>query len=535
MYTSQILHSYFGICSPILLVLTVLILVIAHKRTRQRGFVLPPTTEAVQGKRLALIWICLACYLFLMAVLSSTSVQGDDWLFLDTGQHPLYDRFFIALRRYLQMNARIGEMVCVISGFTLSRWQCWVITPLFAVAAPFALYALVKVKGESIFSSKGKMFFLFGFMLCLLGVYLPFWRNYWCFAAAHNYLFPTVLIIYFLSFFRSDGDVRQGNVWKAAGLFALGLVCGWGTECTSALLLPLLGIWVAYNLFSGKNCLPFASYCGFIGFMWGTAVLFGAPGLYSRDAWDSQTKNIDIASMSSEQIHSFVSNLTWDKVELLKGSSGIISLSDIPLWLHTYFLPFILERFLQCCAVGAGVWLILFIVKAAGKGANRRRELLTALLMALAAIACAVSYIPKCIPTAMSFLPPCFILIAGCSYLYLRAPMKARKTLAATLSLAGIVLLLPAAVQAWQYKVQQLERNDYIARQIQEGKKEIAVETINVDTWWPTLGLFKHNDIKTDPEAYPNIFAASYYNIDAIYRIPSEEEKETDETSPPAK
>ena len=533
MYTSQILHSYFGICSPILLVLTVLILVIAHRRTRQRGPV--PATECMHGKRLALFWICLACYLFLMFVLSSASVQGDDWIFLDNGHHPFRDRFFIALRRYLDCNARIGEMVCILSGFTISRWLSWAITPLFAVAAPFALFALVKVKGESIFSSKGKAFFLFGFMLCLLGVNLPFWRNYWCFAAAYNYLFPTVLIIYFLSFFRSDGDVRQGNVWKAAGLFALGLVCGWGTECTSALLLPLLGIWVAYNLFSKENRLPFSSYCGFAGFMWGAAALFGAPGLYSRDAWVSQTRAIDVASMSSEQIQDFVSSLTWDKLELLRGGSDIISLSDIPLWLHIYFLPYLLEIFMECCAVAAVVWLVLFIARAAVKGVNRRRELLTALIMVLAATACTLPYIAKCIPTAMSFLPPCFILIAGCSYLYLRASMKVQKTLTVALVLAGVVLLLPAAVQAWQYRAQQLERNDYIARQIQEGKKEIAVETINVDQWWPTLGLFNYNDIKTNPKRYPNIFAAAYYKIDSIYRIPSEEEKKTDETSPPAK
>ncbi|MBQ0160421.1 MAG: hypothetical protein KBT28_07370 [Bacteroidales bacterium] len=529
MITEKILHSYFGLCSPVLLLVSVLVLIVAHLRTRQRVYA--PITVGLQKKHLALFWICLACYLFLLVVLSSASVQWDDWEFLGFGKHTIRERFFISLQRYLSWVSRIGEIAATMGGLTLSRWHSWAITPLFAVAAPMAFFALVKVKGESIFSSKGKMFFLFAFMLCLLGVNLQFWRNYWCYAAAYNYLFPTVICIYFLSFFRFDGDVRQGNVWKAVGLFALGLVSGWGTECMTVLLLPLLGIWVAYNMFSKTNHLPFASYCGFVGFLWGASALYGSPALYSRNAADSQLRIIDIASMSNEQIKSFVSSLTWEKVELLKGGSGVITLSDIPLWLHIHFLPYILERFLQCCAVGLVVWLILFIVHAAGKGVDRRRKLLSALVMVLAALACAVSYIVKCIPTQMSFLPPCFILIAGCSYLYLRASMKVQKTLMIVMSLTGIFLLLPATVQAWQYRVQQLERNDYIARQIQEGKKEIAVKTIDVNKWWPTLGLFQDNDINTNPKAYPNGSVAEFFNIDIIYRIPKEAEKKAAETS----
>lgn len=532
MITEKILHSYFALCSPVLLLVSALVLIVAHLRTRQRVYA--PITVGLQKKHLALFWICLACYLFLLVVLSSASVQGDDWIFLDFGKRSIRDRFFISLHRYLGWVSRIGEIACVWGGLTLSRWHCWAITPLFAVAAPMAFFALVKVKGESIFSFKGKMFFLFAFMLCLLGVDLQLWRNYWCYAAAYNYLFPTVICIYFLSFFRTDGDVRRGNAWKALGLFALGFVSGWGTECMTALLLPLLGIWVAYNLFSGKNCLPFASYCGFVGFLWGAAALYGSPALYCREVSESQSCAMDVASMSGEQIHNFVTTLTWDKIELLRGGSDIISLSGIPLWLHIHFIPYILEIFLQCCAIGAVVWLVLFIANAAGNRAMRRRELLTALLMLLAAFACAISYIAKCIPSTMSFLPACFILIAGCAYLYLRAPMKAQKALTVVMMLAGITLLLPAAVQAWQYRVQQLDRNDYIASQIQKGEKEIAVETIDVDKWWPTLGLFDSNDIKTNPKAYPNNYAAIFYGIDSIYRIPRDEKKDATESSAPA-
>lgn len=532
MITDKILHSYFGICSPILLLVSMLILVVAHMRTRQRLHV--PITVGLQRKHLALLWIGLACYLFLMAVLSSASFQGDDWIFVDCSKYSIRDRFFIAIHRYLGWVARIGEIAGVMGGLTLSRWQSWAVTPLFAVAAPLALFALVKIKGESIFSSRGKMFFLFAFMLCLLGVNLPFWRNYWCYIAAYNYLFPTVICIYFLSAFRSDGDTMQGNAWKAAALFVLGLVSGWGTECMTAFLLPVLSAWVLYNLFSKRNRLPFASYCGFIGFLWGAAALYGSPALYSRDAGDSHSRALDVASMSSEQIHSFVSDLTWDKVDMLRCGTGVISLSDIPLWLHIHFLPYILEVFLECCAVGAAVWLLLFIAKAAGKGANRRRELLTACGMLLAALACAVSYIAKCIPTIPSYLPPCFILIAGCSYLFLRVHVKVQKALTVVILLAGVTLLLPATVQAWQYRALQLERNDYIASQVQQGKREIAVETIDVDKWWPTLGLFNYNDIKTDPKGHSNGFAAIYYGIDSIYRIPTEEERKAAESSSPA-
>lgn len=113
--------------------------------------------------------------------------------------------------------------------------------------------------------------------------------------------------------------------------------------------------------------------------------------------------------------------------------------------------------------------------------------------------------------------------------------MNVQKTLMVVMSLTGIVLLLPATIQAWQYRLLQLERNDYIAIQIQEGKKEIAVETIDVNKWWSTLGLFNYNDIKTNPKGYPNCCIASYYNIDCIYRVPSEEEKKAAETSPPDK
>lgn len=481
-----------------------------------------PVVAAAGKKKITcyhvLVWSAVVIFYVALAMLLSTAwVRGDDWLFLNFSEGlGLKEKFTAAMGRYLAWVARGGEFYGTLLGVSFSRWENWLVTPIFAVAAPFAFFALVKKKGESIFSLKGFCFYLIVFCLCLLGVHVPVWRNYWCFAAAVNYITPTVLGMWFLSFFRTDGGCRKSGILTCLAVFSLGVLSGWGTECMTATVLPLLSIWVFYNLFSRKNVLPLHSYWGYAGFLFGSFALFGSPALYTRNKIVADSLGSYLTGMTPEQLNHFLYNLDSAAVESLRGASGIITLKDIPLLKHIFFVPYMSELFLSCCIVALVVFTVLFVLYLCQRERSRYQLALAAFFM-LVSWVCAFSYLVQCIPLQTSFLPPCFIMIAGCAYLLLRVKYKfVSPALALILTGMACAVFVPAGVEGWEYKKYERIRHEKILELKRQGVMDIVLDRPYPIEPEDTISLIRYTDLRENPKNYPNGHAAQYYGVNSI-------------------
>ncbi|MCI7699711.1 MAG: DUF6056 family protein [Akkermansia sp.] len=475
----------------------------------------PQSITTTNESRRPLIISFVISFTFLAALLSCSWIQNDEWVFAASGQNSILDRLKTAKWSLFCHVSRIGELSIYLTGLSIYRWQAALFTPLYASLAPIFLYSLIKKRDKSIYSKDGMFFYWSFFFLLLLGVYLTHWRNYWCYAAAANYLYPTVLTLYWLRWFRTDFPHRESRWSRCIFLFILGIICGWGTECMTATLLPLLTIWILYTLKNRK--LPFCSYFGYVGFLWGAMLLFGSPAHSNRAAGEVASCAFDVGGMNAEQLSTFLHTLTWDSVNGLMGATGVITLRDIPIWLHYHFLPFISERFWKCCLAGAIAWILLALCTVFRGGASRWKHLVVSVCILAGGYLCAVSYLVQCIPTRMSFLPPCFIVVIACAYLYCRIPSGwAQKIFTGIVVLTGCIVFIPAGIQAASYKHLDLARIKEIETQKAQGKEDIVLKPIEVHLWWPSLGLIAPNDLKPSSDVWPNPAAAGYFGVSTI-------------------
>lgn len=480
-----------------------------------------PTKVAGAGSRakdaIYLAAIIVICYLSLACLLKQSWLQNDEWAFLVNGKLPFLAAVKAAVRCYLVWVSRVGQIGAVVMGLSVSRWQEWVITPIFASLAPLALFSLVRRKDDSLLSWHGRMFYLTAFVLFLLSVYLPRWRNYWCYAAAWNYLYPSVCLMYFLSFFRKDACYRQSTVSYVAVVF-LGLVAGWGTECATSVVFPILTAIVIYNLIGKKPWLSFHAYLGYCGYMWGTAALFCSPALYLRSQLEEETIGLTISDLSAAEYSDFIRHLDWPAVQLLSGVSGVVSLKSIPLFDRIYFLPFIAERFLSCCGLALLFWLVFSICfLLVSPKSSATRTLLGSVSIVVLAFAIGFSYSVQCIPTPMSFLPAGFALVAACMFVYTRLSHRPMKCACSVLSLLlGLIIFVPAGIQAALYKDMDCRRMSEINAAKQAGTSNVILSTPAIELWWPSLGLIAPNDIKEHERAYPNRECARCYGFTSV-------------------
>lgn len=455
-------------------------------------------------------------YVLMSMLLYSSWVKGDDWAFINMSEDvSLYSRYRTALHRYLTWVSRGGEFYGTLIGLSFNRWQNWFFVPLVSVFAPFAFFAMVKRPGDTIYSRTGVLFYISIFFLCLLGVNLPVWRNYWCYAAAVNYLFPTVLTVWFLSYYRTDRGAIYSKKTQCLALFVLGLLSGWGTECMTVTVLPLLSVWVFYNLLR-KNRLPLSSYWGYVGFLAGAFLLFASPALSMRNKQVTESLQGFVSSMNSDHLEHFLHNLNAETIELLRGVSGIISLKDIPIFSHIYFIPYASQLFMSCCWVAMLVFTILIVIRFVSKKESKK-DLLVAMSFLLISWLCSFSYLAQCIPNTMSYLPPSFILIAGCGYLFIRTKFALFNAFltAALLIFAGITFV-PPGIEAWNYKKYEKMRHEQILSLKAQGVDHIVLERPYPTEPKDEISLIKRADLKDNPDKYPNQDVAHYYKVSTI-------------------
>lgn len=437
----------------------------------------------------------------LFLLLSTAWTQGDDWRNIFCRGSALSSRIPNALDYYFGFVSRVGDIFIWLFGQSFARTETNAITALLAVAAPFAFFRLCRPAGVSIFSARGIAFYVFTFFLCLVGVCLTPWRNYRCWAAVINYLVPTLATVFFLSCYRIDSLSGKDSKVRCLCLFVLGVFCGWGTECCSVLLIPGL---TAYALYCRRRNIAWATsrLFGWVGTWLGATLLFASPALANRSNAAREFVSANIAWLSPQQVQDFLSNLGWDSLNLLRGVGGVIFLGDFPFLAKLHFLPFLLECYWgQCAPIGIVCLVVLTISGLLLHPAAWRTVAIVPLAGFGLATLMACSYLTSCIPLPMSFLPPCFVIVGTCCYLFLRVGkgVLLPSLFALGLAACSLALLVPAGLEASAYKKYEQALYAEAKRQADSGCMDIVLTYPFGQEPRNFLGLIKATSISDDP------------------------------------
>lgn len=482
--------------------------------------------------------MCGATALFIVVsialLLYPAWLKWDDFLFPESSA-PV--RIFAAVSGYFFRNSRSGEFIGSLLAVSPSHWQVWLLNPLFVLANSCFLWRLLTPQRKSIFSQEGGAFLLFSASAALISCNISPWRNFWCFAASANYLWPTVITVFFLSLFNRTRPISLLNSDKyrrraACAVFVLGLYCGCSVECLSVIIAPLLIVGMGYMIVCRKQFPTTIEKSAVLGYIWGTFFLFGSTSLYARAERGLQQLSVHLSEMSPDQLSQFLSELTWQSLDAMKGAGGIVILKEVPLLQRLFFTPFLFERFLVCASVILTVIVVLALGMLLFRVRPGRKALWSVAALFLLAFASAFSYGIQCIPGGMSFLPSCwFLLGAACIMFY---GIMERSRVCSWLVVGGMLalnayLFIPGAVEAWQVKPWDLEMQTAI--QNHRADEIIVLHRPDVSSVKDSLGLtaIYHYGLKDTPDVYPNNQCAAYFGVKGLAMDLSFPERTTEE------
>lgn len=434
-------------------------------------------------KKTPIFWFVVSILGMGLSLLLYTAwLKGDECFYCNLQYHfPFVRRVVFAIGHWLGRISRINDSMLIVTSMSPNRWQSFLITALFGTATPFAIWRLWGNRMNSIETAKGTLFFCFCFFLCLVSVKVNgYWRNFWDYAAAVNYLYPSVITIFFLSFYHpanwreATNDAQHGR-FSLFLLFIMGVYCGWSAECITIILLPSLFLFMLYRVLKR---LPIDNKCwyGFLGTIWGSILLFLTPALKLRSL--SFCKSLADKWPSPEEKLQFLHNLSWESIECFNGGHRfILPLGTFEPFERLYFLPFLLETFWECCKYPVIVSLVLFACLMLSKSVTHKKAIITVTsICVLLAFGCACSYIAGCIPTEMSFLPASYIVAALACYLFLQLPWQsARCAVSIPVSVFALSIFIPAGIEAWQHKKYEGMMYSEIIRQKEEGIKDVVI------------------------------------------------------------
>lgn len=448
-------------------------------------------------------------------------LKWDDFLFPESS---LFSRFCTALNAYFFRISRSGEFIGALLAVSPSRWQVWVLNPLFVLANSCFLWRLLTPKHKSIFSQEGLAFLFFSSSATLISCNITPWRNFWCFAASANYLWPTVVTVFFISLFNRNRPIvntadKQAVRKCSIAVFLLGLYCGCSVECLSVIIAPVLLAQMVWRIVRCKQLPTPIEKAAVMGYTWGAFLLFGSPSLYNRAEICVQLVKIHLSEMTPPELSQFLSALTWQQIDNLVGGAGIVVLKEVPLLKRLFFAPFLLERFLVCACIILSVLLVLVAVMVVFRIRPHRRSICAVAVLLVLGVASACSYGIQCIPSYMSFLPPCWFLLCAACILFLI--ILQRRRIIGWLVVVGVLvmnayLFVPETWDAWQVKPLEHQMiGEIIARQDEEN---IILHRPELPEMKDSLGLtgIYHYGLKTDPASYPNMFCAPYFKLKSI-------------------
>ncbi len=341
------------------------------------------------------------------------------------------------------------------------------------------------------------------------------------------YLFPGIFAFLLLSYY----NPRRWSAWQSAGsarriiqyclIIILSVYVCWGGESLSFIVISSLTVWFACRM-RNKLYIPGICWLGYMGAISGATMLFAAPALASRSKIDATARALDVFSMNCDQLKEFVANLSLEKINLLKGSSGIIVLDGIPLWQHVYFLPHLITKYSICSAYILLTIGILLIMLLTNQKKTRRQHLYIIITGISISLLGACAYLYSCIPTSMSFAPATFTLIAVISYIYWNCEIQ-KNTLTIISGIVACICmihLIPAGIEAWIYKPYEKQRFTEIHSQKSAGAQHLILPAPYPEAPRDSLGLISRSDLKEDPKAYPNVIASDKLHVKSISQHP---------------
>lgn len=470
----------------------------------------------------------LLCYLLYGYVVSLAWLRHDELrVFCVTSNQGFCEGISNAWQRYLHWVSRVGELFMYSVGLSQNRWEMWITVVPAITLTPLAMWAVIRpsrlspTPGNTIFSLRGIVFYLAVFCLCLIGADTSDWRTQTCYAGGCNYSVFHVIFIYVLSYFRTDQENVRNSFWVCLSTFLLGLLAGWSTEAITVIMVPLLLAYTAFMAWKHRNILPLRTYSALAGMVCGAYMLFASPALHLRSENTSASVRSFVNSMSPEQLQNWLQNLTHSDVLKLKGSAAIISLSDLPLFDHVYFVPFASERMWECCQYGMIAFIILVVLYAVTKRQGIAKTLILSLGFVALGWLCSYSYLASCIPTKMSYTPACYMIVIACAFLIWRLKyiVDASGVAVAILGLTS-VLILPSAVEAYHYKKYRKVRFKLIEQQVAAGAQDIVIKNVVPKKPKDKMNLIRVNDITNHPKDYRNRALKDFYRVKSIRQEP---------------
>lgn len=469
---------------------------------------------------IALVFSVLLAFMGLAIFLYSSWLNGDDFVILGLSSLPLKERIVIAGGSYLHWVSRVGELVANIGGISFNRWQIWVLTPLLLISLPFITWKLVRrPSAPGICSPDGILFFWFIVLLLLTPTSKGWWQTMSVYVVGMNYLWPSVATMLLMALLIRQKETQAPTTrflpgLKCSTMFALGMFCGWGAECTSVFLIPFSFAWLLYHS-AKKIKMPWPTFPALMGIITGTMMLFLSTAHSFRSIKAESFRSIRPEDMPYEQIIDFVQHLTPEKVALLGGDNVI--LTGIPIYLHIYFWPYAAKLFLPIALpfTAALVLMLCFLAR------HPKFKIIFTLSCAAVATSWLVasSYLAQCIPTAMSFTPPAFFILAACglAFAYLKNWQKTA-ILVCTIIYLGFTTF-PAAYETLVYK--QYEHASYTAvfNQVAEGKKDVVLPCTYAEPPKDKLGIIDSRPIsESNASNVYNRSLAKWLNVYSILR-----------------
>ncbi len=511
-----------------LFLLTLLVAVIfclIYRKYNRTGDLAPKT----HSYNISKIWVCIiTCevvilYSVLAFCISTAWLKGDDYIFFFHQDISLWEKLKIIAGRYPNSNGRLGDILGTLIGLSENRWEQVFITPCFILAIPFAMHRLIAPINQSIFSLRGAGFILFLTALLPISVSLTPWRNFWCFAASVNYIWPLPIICTFLSLFRTERRAISHKKIAIVTGFVFGLYSAWSLECVTLFLIPGICVWTLFRLLRKKH-IPLQCAGGFVGALLGAFFLVSTPALSRRAAAEFASRPFNPSEYNWEQMLHFVTHQTPENLELLRASTVAYLLDGIPLILHVCYVPELISHFYNCCEPAFVVFLGLMAVHFICYKKQHKHTLIIGGSIAIFSVMNACSYLYSCIPSDMSFLPPSFILLTSCSYLYTRLQYKigqaARCIVIAGVTCVSMFTIAPSIIEAAQYKKFEKLRFAHIHKQLSDGATDIILPPLYNVPPQDKLGLIGSMGLHDRPEDYPNMIAARSYRVNTIIQQP---------------
>jgi len=474
------------------------------------------SNHPANNRKKSFILTVLISYILVSWLLYYSWLNGDDFGWLICGNQPLNEKLHIIGGSHLHWVSRHGDTIATIIGVSLNHWQVWILTSAVIALAPFAFCRLLKKDSTSTLASPYVTLYLFIFAIMLAPSSIGWWTNYTCFVASTTYIWTTVGTILFLSYYNKYNWVHslhdKSSYYKSIWIFLLGIYSGWGTECLTVIILPILAIYCLYKHVK-RLYIPLSCYIGLLGYILGAIFLFVSPAHSFRAKVAASFRGIVPENLTYDEIWNFCTDITYEKLCML--GEPHVTLQGIPYHLHIFFFPRMAELFWEESKIATISLILITILACFNKKIDRKKIIIIALSSLILAWICASSYLSQCIPTSTSFVPPVFFIIGGCAYIFIELSRK-QKIGVLTLSFCYMLWnIIPSAIEAHQYKKYELAWYKEIKTQKDNGIQDIVLEPLSTKPH-NKLHLIQCRHLSSDPNAGTNRCLSHHFGVMSI-------------------